>query len=133
MYKVLMVTSLMPYPAVDGGLLRTWHMCRRLSNKMDVTVFARTIGPYSPDVIEAVSGPSLHFHLNNVARPSTVKKAISGFCLLFSSYPIQVGGYKFRTRLKRLRSLLASTHFDLIQIEPWLISYWPLVKNTDAV
>jgi polysaccharide biosynthesis protein PslH len=62
-----------------------------------------------------------------------VKKAISGFRLLFSSYPIQVGGYKFTTRLKRLRSLLASTHFDLIQIEPWLISYWPLVKKTDAV
>ncbi len=133
MYKILMVTSLLPYPPLDGGTLRTWHMCRGLSNKMDVTVFARTLEPSSPDVIHAASRPTLHFELNNVAHPSAVKKAVSGCRLLFSSYPVQVGGYDFAIRRKGLASLLEKTNFDLIQIEPWLISYWPLVKKAGAV
>jgi glycosyltransferase involved in cell wall biosynthesis len=133
MYKALVVTSRMPYPPVDGAALRNWHMCRHLSNKMDITVFARTTRPPSPDVIQAASRPSLRFELNNVARPSLPKKAISGFRLLFSPYPVQVGGYDFTSHRNGLASLLARTHFDIIQIEPWLTSYWPQVKETDAV
>jgi glycosyltransferase involved in cell wall biosynthesis len=133
MYKALMVTSLMPFPAHDGAAVRNWHMFQHLSEKMDVNVFARTISPPSPDVIQAASSPSLHFELNNVDRPSLPRKAISAFRLLFSRYPVQVGGYQFTSQRKALASLLASTHFDLIQIEPWLSSYWCQIKETGAV
>lgn len=133
MYKALMLTSLMPFPPLDGAAVRNWQMFHHLSDKMDVNVFARTIRPPSPEVIRAASSPSLHFELNNVARPSVPMKAICALRLLFSRYPVQVGGYEFASQRKALASLLAKTHFDLIQIEPWLSSYWSQIKKTGAV
>lgn len=133
MYKALVVTSLMPYPPFDGGSLRTWHMCKHLSDKMDVTVFARSMTPPSSDVTQAASSRSLQFELTHVPRPSFPKKASRAFRLLVSRYPVQAGGYEFARQRKGLASLLARNDFDLIQIEPWIFSYWPLIKATNAL
>ncbi|MBI5591082.1 MAG: glycosyltransferase [Deltaproteobacteria bacterium] len=133
MHKLLILTSLMPYPPQDGASLRNWHMCKQLSQKMDVTVLGRTITPLSPDVIQSASSRSLHFEMSHIDRPSLPKKAIGAFRLLFSSYPIQIGGYEFARQHNALTTLLAQTKFDFIQIDPWLYSYWPQVKETGAI
>jgi sugar transferase (PEP-CTERM/EpsH1 system associated) len=111
--KVLFVSERVPWPLIDGGNLRTYHILKALSEHHQVTLLCHLGGEADSDD----SGDLSNFcKLVTVPKPSVsgTHKLVSAGRALFGSMPYNVLSGWSDPLEKRYRELLLALDFDVV-------------------
>lgn len=129
--KVLILANKPPYPTKDGSSLATLNMAAGLAEQgVDVTVLAISTQKH-PSTLEQIPQElkeKIKFHLIEVDTRISLLKAINN--LLFSNLPYNVERFINQGYTNKLKELINSTKFDLIQLEGlYLLPYTSKIKE----
>ncbi len=130
--KILFVSERLPYPLIDGGNLRTYHVLKALSERHQVTLLshfggtadARELGDLERFcTVETVPKPAV----------STGRKLISGARALLGAMPYNVLSGHSEPLFRRYRELLAEGGFDAVHFNHFDTAAFALAHAPDAL
>lgn len=138
--RLLFLSQTLPYPADGGVNIRTHHVLRLLAGAFDVTAlcfYRRRERPTAAAVAESVAA------LNRICRVEAfpipqehnsvrfIRDHLVG-AVRRRAYTLQA--YESRSYARRLREVLAETHFDLVHLDSIdLAGYLPRVPDVPVV
>lgn len=112
--RVLFLTASLPYPPASGGAIRTFGIMHGLhAAGHEITLLSFHTGQTSPDKTPLAS---ICQHIETLSPP-TRSKLDRLQTLLFSKKPDIAFRFYDEAFVEKLRELLSSTQYDLIQIE----------------
>ena len=117
MRKVLLLTSRIPFPADDGGLIATWNLSRCLSHndhQIDLVCFGKSqeLEPARRAELESVY-KSVNIVTKNVERQHLLDLASA----MASGSAYFVRKYFTAAYAKKVKELLAKSNYDVALIE----------------
>jgi glycosyltransferase involved in cell wall biosynthesis len=116
--NILVLANKIPYPPNDGGAFATLNMCMGLSNAgARVTLLAMTTPKHPTRVEEIPNDITEKINVETIFVDTTISaiKALINF--LFSSKPYNAVRFESKDFTKRLKTLLESNSYDLVQLE----------------
>src|SRR5258708_26564198 len=116
--KILLVSSFLPYPLVNGGNIRIFNLLKQLSKKHEITLICERRDFQTDRDVEEVK--------KYCKRVLTVrrKKQWSLLNVLktgFSFSPFLVVGHTSSLMKEKIRKELENTDFDLIHVETFYV------------
>jgi sugar transferase (PEP-CTERM/EpsH1 system associated) len=114
--RILIVTPSLPYPLVWGFGIRVYHIIKYLAERHQVTVLAYS-GPNDQDSVSALEQTGATIHAVVRDEPSTAAKRQAQLSSLFSPDSFQWQSLESRDMQTAIDRLLATDHFDIIQVE----------------
>lgn len=116
--KILMVSSFLPYPLVNGGNIRLFNLLKNLSKQFEVTLVCerrdfqtekdvREVKKYCKDVITV--NRRKQWTLGNILRAG------------FSMDPFLIVGHRNHEMEKIIKRLLKNENYDLIHVETFYV------------
>jgi len=129
--KVLFVSERVPYPLIDGGNLRTYHILKALSAHHQVTLLCHLGGTADSD---DAGGLADFCTVVTVPKPavSMIKKATSAACALLGPRPYNLLVGWSEPLEKRYRQLLADGQFDLVHYNHFDAAAFALTDPPEA-
>ena len=124
--KIALLTPRFPYPPYRGDRLTITKMLELFSRDHEVTLFAFLDGTEPPEAIERVSRLC---HAVETVRLSRVRSWMQAWAALFTTTPSQVAYYGSHEMKERVRSRVASEHYDVVAVH--LIRSAPLAEGLD--
>ncbi len=116
--KILFLTNKLPYPPRDGGSIATLNMLTGLRDAGNsITCLALNTSKHSFPVEKIPDEPGKSIRFMGVPCDSAIKPARMLLNLLFSRKPYIAVRFDVKAYRKRLRTLLKSESFDLVQLE----------------
>jgi glycosyltransferase involved in cell wall biosynthesis len=133
--RVLILSSKLPYPAIDGGAIATLNLATGLANNgIDVSLLSFNTKKhfYPPEKIPASLCSSIDIHTINLDTAIRPIKAI--FNYIFSTKPYIAKRFYNKAFKRKLIDLLSENKFDFVQLEgPYFDFYIPFIrKYSDA-
>ncbi len=116
--KILFLNNKTPYPPKDGGSIASMSMIKAFSeNGHNVTVLAMNTSKHhiSPFELPADITSNIIFHLVEVPAKISVFEALAN--LISSRLPYNAQRFINNTFRKKLKALLQTTKFDIVQLE----------------
>lgn len=132
--KLLILSTKFPFPPKDGGAIATLNLAKGLADAgMDVSMltFNTTKHYTDPAHLPDELRDKITFH--TIDRDTTIRPLPALFNLLFSRKPYIAERFRDRKFRKKLEGLVASGHFDFVQLEgPYLALYIPDIRQSGA-
>jgi glycosyltransferase involved in cell wall biosynthesis len=126
--NILMLTPYLPYPATDGGQIRSLNLIKHLSKKHDITLFSyiRYRDRNQEDDIKVLKKYCKKVEVVNRGKTWTLGNILrTGF----SPYPFLISIYRSPELREKIRIELTKGHYDLIHAETFYVM--PYIPTTD--
>jgi polysaccharide biosynthesis protein PslH len=114
--RVLVATPSLPYPLIWGFGIRVYQIIKYLADRHHVTVVAYA-GPNDQDNVAALERTGATIHAVFRDEPTTAAKRQAQLGSLFSPNSFQWQSLKSSAMQAAIDRLLATEHFDIIQVE----------------
>lgn len=116
--KILMVSSYLPYPLLNGGNIRLYNLLRNLSKKHDITLVCEKRKNQTEKDIEEVK----KYCKEVITFPRKNQWSFSNiFISGFSRDPFLIIGHTILQMQSRLRQELIEKNYDLIHVETFYV------------
>jgi glycosyltransferase involved in cell wall biosynthesis len=129
--NILVLANKVPYPPNDGGAFATLNMCLGLSNAgARITLLAMTTPKHPTRSEDIPNSITEKVNVETIFVDTTISAFKALLNYLFSSKPYNAVRFESKIFKKRLRSLLESNKYDLIQLEGlYLAPYIGLIRS----
>jgi glycosyltransferase involved in cell wall biosynthesis len=123
--KILVLSPKPPWPPYDGGAVATMRCIEGLAaGGAIVSVLAMKTEKHGTGTGHSSQPPAYLQYYDNVAVDTRIRPSKMLANLLFSAEPYDLQRFRSRQFSKALHSLLLREHFDIIQCEGLLFSYY---------
>lgn len=116
--KILMVSSYLPYPLINGGNIRLYNLLKNLSKSHEITLFCEKRKFQTEKDIDEVRKYCKKVVVFNRKEQWTFENIIKAF---FSKNPFLMVGHTLLEMKIKLRKELIENNFDLIHLETFYI------------
>jgi glycosyltransferase involved in cell wall biosynthesis len=116
--EVLIITGALPYPLVTGAKIRTFNLMKALASQFDIELLTVVSTAEAVTYLEEFSKVGIVTH--HIIRPEAESRFIKicdAFLSLVLRDPYLIRHYNYRAYRKRLDSLLAERHYDVIHCD----------------
>jgi glycosyltransferase involved in cell wall biosynthesis len=118
--KILMISSYLPYPLLDGGKIRLYNLIKILGEKHEITLICEKRPNQTATDIEGIS--KICKKIITVERPKAISfKNVSRSVLTLD--PLLVVTHTNREMKKKISEELKSNKFDLIHVETFYVMH----------
>jgi len=115
--KILVITDMLPYPPVSGGLLRVYNLLSRVAKQHQVTLIAPQTCEDQDKDIHHLKKQGYQVTTAKVAKRSRLTKILTMAHCARSGQPLELG-YEYREELtEKIKTCVSAERFDIIQVE----------------
>ncbi len=123
--KILVLSPKPPWPPYDGGAVATMRCIEGLAaGGAIISVLAMRTEKHAPDSGLLSHPPAWLHYYDTIAVDTRIRPAKMLANLLFSSEPYDLQRFRVKQYSEALHALLTREHFDIIQCEGLLFSYY---------
>src|SRR5262249_18688122 len=120
--RLLVLANIVPFPAHGGIQLRILELLRRTARHHDVTLGCHSWVPDDDANARALAETGMRTITGRIKATPAIRHAWSACRFAASGRPPELALYQSGELRQRLRSLLATETFDLLQIEETLLT-----------
>jgi sugar transferase (PEP-CTERM/EpsH1 system associated) len=122
--QILIITDMIPYPPVSGGLVRVYNLLRRIAGRHQVTLVALLEAPDQAKGISHLREFCYRVETGNVRRRHPLAHLPGLFHYALAGKPLELWFWYSEELADSIRRLCSTMNFDIVQIEQSIMAQY---------
>jgi polysaccharide biosynthesis protein PslH len=115
--RTLMITYYLPYPLQSGAAIRNYNLLKRLSRENEVWVAAFAEQEADAENIAHLKTFCAGVETVEMVQYRALGRPLKALEYFFRGWPMELRQYHSRELMERIRTLVTSQHFDVVEVE----------------